>query len=559
MARKFVIRFSSTLLLLWAAVASAQDVRSANMFKDLEQNHWAYSAVEGLRARSIVTGYPEGYFRGKRPLTRYEFAIAIDRAVKTAAAQVSSPTRTLDMPFDSHDVDTLRRLAKEFHEELASLGSDEKATTQILDSISHQIGLSGTKPSGRLSDSGANPLAAASNGTRGVSLLAPPATAATTLSNLALKVPLGGSSRPPQITLGRLNQDFNSVNLDRQGDIPTRTSLLLPAERSLAGANLNARLGSFGLQAYYGSLGAPNLEDPATVALLEGAFNGPAGFSRFGSDSGSGNPLGSLQSSRAVGVSGSVGFHLFDRMGHLRLSASSVSGQPTGNAPGGEDLTVVGATSDIQLARRLTLSAEWARSLNGTGPLSPSSAADTNAFNAMLAYNAARLNISAGYRYVDPLFSSTGYWNRIGNWLNPTNIQGPTFRGTFDLTPSFGLTFGGDYFTAARDDSPLGLDANEDIARALLGVRFGVARGLNLTADYEGVFWSLNGTRGAGSGMFHPTEHYITLGTGYNLTGSTLLRFNYQIGDFDGHGALSNGASTRSKYNTFVGQVSVKF
>ena len=73
-----------------------------------------------------------------------------------------------------------------------------------------------------------------------------------------------------------------------------------------------------------------------------------------------------------------------------------------------EDVTVVGADSDIQLARRITLSAEWARSLNGTSRLSSGSPDDTNAFNAMLAYNAAGLNLSAGYRYVDPLFASTG-------------------------------------------------------------------------------------------------------------------------------------------------------
>lgn len=560
MARKILAGIGSVLLLLWVAapLAAAQDGRSMNMFKDVEPSHWAYPAVETLRARSIVAGYPEGYFRGKRPLTRYEFAIAIDRALKTASAQLRQPGNgALDPPLDARDVDSLRRLAREFQDELASLGSDEKATAQVLDSLARRSAATGGSP--KPPDSSAGDSAGSG------SILAPRPTLSSVGAGggpaFTLRFPLAVSStRPPQLTLGRLSQDFGSLGLDTPGSAPDRRGLLLPPARPLDGANVSARVGSLGLQAYYGSLGTPDFTDPATLGLLDGAFSGPAGFSHSnGLGPAGAYDIGGLGAARAAGVAGSVGFHLFDRAAHLRISASSVSGPQAGAAGGAGDITVVGADSDIQLAKRLTLSAEWARSLSGSSRFFSGAPADTNAFNAMVAYNAAGLNLSAGYRYVDPLFSTAGYWGRIGNWLNPTNIQGPTFRASYNLSSNLGLTLGGDYFTAARDSSPLGLDANEDITRALLGVRWGLSRSLNLTADYEGVFWSLNGSRGAGTGMFHPTEHYLTLGTGYSLTGSTLLRFNYQIGDFDGHGALSNGSSTRSKYNAFVGQVSVKF
>ena len=73
--RKVLTFLSVSLSLSWVAAANAQT--APDMFKDLDPNHWAYAATESLRAKGIVIGYPDGYFRGKRTLTRYEFAVAI--------------------------------------------------------------------------------------------------------------------------------------------------------------------------------------------------------------------------------------------------------------------------------------------------------------------------------------------------------------------------------------------------------------------------------------------------------------------------------------------------
>src|ERR1041385_2539173 len=72
------------------AVAGAQ--QAPDMFKDLDPNHWAYQATENLRQKGILIGYPGGYFRGKRTLTRYEFAVALDRLLKNLPpGQVGPP------------------------------------------------------------------------------------------------------------------------------------------------------------------------------------------------------------------------------------------------------------------------------------------------------------------------------------------------------------------------------------------------------------------------------------------------------------------------------------
>lgn len=51
------------------------------VFPDVPENHWAYNMVQDLAYKGIVVGYPDNTFSGDRTLTRYEFAVALDRAI----------------------------------------------------------------------------------------------------------------------------------------------------------------------------------------------------------------------------------------------------------------------------------------------------------------------------------------------------------------------------------------------------------------------------------------------------------------------------------------------
>ena len=51
------------------------------VFPDVPENHWAYMMVQDLAYKGIVVGYPDGNFSGDHTLTRYEFAVALDRAI----------------------------------------------------------------------------------------------------------------------------------------------------------------------------------------------------------------------------------------------------------------------------------------------------------------------------------------------------------------------------------------------------------------------------------------------------------------------------------------------
>src|SRR5579883_2277884 len=65
---------------------STQTAQAANPFADVPPNHWAYDAVRQLAADGYIQGYPDGQFKGQRPMTRYEAAVLTDRAVRSIEA-----------------------------------------------------------------------------------------------------------------------------------------------------------------------------------------------------------------------------------------------------------------------------------------------------------------------------------------------------------------------------------------------------------------------------------------------------------------------------------------
>jgi len=134
-----------------AAIAVARPALAQGPFADVPTDHWAYDAVNELAKQGIVNGYPDSTFGGKRALTRYEFAMAIQRmlqevqrridAVKGAPAAAPPDLSgyvtkdQLDSALQGYakkedvdrlrtDVDQLRRLATEFQDTLAALGTD---------------------------------------------------------------------------------------------------------------------------------------------------------------------------------------------------------------------------------------------------------------------------------------------------------------------------------------------------------------------------------------------------------------------------------------------------
>lgn len=99
--------------LLKAAIAAALAVAFAapafaNPFSDVPTNSWAYAAVQKLVDAGVVDGYGDGTFRGDKPMTRYEMAQIVAKA--------------MDKNLSGDQKATVDKLAKEFSEELNAMG-----------------------------------------------------------------------------------------------------------------------------------------------------------------------------------------------------------------------------------------------------------------------------------------------------------------------------------------------------------------------------------------------------------------------------------------------------
>ena len=58
------------------------DLEKSKLFPDTPENHWAYDYVAVVAGNGILEGYPDGYFDGERPMTRYEMAAVVYRLLQ---------------------------------------------------------------------------------------------------------------------------------------------------------------------------------------------------------------------------------------------------------------------------------------------------------------------------------------------------------------------------------------------------------------------------------------------------------------------------------------------
>lgn len=171
-----------TLTLALSAVLGGCLVTSAfgqDNFPDSPENHWAYEALLNLKKAGLLVGYPDGLFRGGRPASRYEMAVALNAlyqhlkgladglGAKIAAiesrlggigggtdtsglatkAEVQALRDALNalkaqvdgMKASADDIAALKRMASTFERELASLGVDVEAMKKGLADLANRV------------------------------------------------------------------------------------------------------------------------------------------------------------------------------------------------------------------------------------------------------------------------------------------------------------------------------------------------------------------------------------------------------------------------------------
>jgi hypothetical protein len=618
-------------------------------FSDVPTDHWAYEAVESLRAKNILVGYPDGYFRGKRTLSRYEFAVALKRALDSiqlttgpkgdpgpqgpkgdkgeqGVAGPQGPTGVAP-----EDLAALKKLADEFKAELANQGVNINALNAKFDKLAQEVAavkaeiakmpkISGTvfagirsdrarssyvDADGRMSNSDlknnamvvhALELGVAANvgdtAVKGsvvldnyqnylggtltqIGSLNTNPTGDVWINQLTMQAPFDGFGREGALTIGRLPFQVSPLTLWKP-DVDTyfANPIVDDGMYRMDGFTLGTKLGSLGVQAFAGTfktVGSTQSSSSVYNNPLAG-LSGPAVFSS--------KPVGiavdgPLCLDQLGGVSVSLPVKFPQEGGHLRavgiLGTGSVDYYDYASGPSSSssatNVAVLGADTALQLSEAMTFAGAWSKTMTGGGYGQGRDIANlvnsyNNAFLGKLGYTTGNLGVTAGYKYIDPMFYAPGYWGRVGNWINPTNIQGPMVKLNYDFSPAFAMSAGGDFLTAARNWASSGtLGKDDEIHRVQVGLRWAISDAFQTTVDWEGVYWKLAAVSRDSSSMVHPVEHYITLGTGYELNDTTKIKLGYQIGQFNGKGFLTGGGGSGYgyNYNTFTTQVSVKF
>ncbi len=103
---------------------------AASAYDDVPADHWAYNALDYLTQRGVLEGYPDGFFKGDRTLTRYEFAQAIARLLDTIeAGNVDEQIKIM--------ADTLRA---EFSDQLAAINAKIDGMTGQMNDMDSRLG-----------------------------------------------------------------------------------------------------------------------------------------------------------------------------------------------------------------------------------------------------------------------------------------------------------------------------------------------------------------------------------------------------------------------------------
>ena len=139
-------------------------------FPDTPDNHWAYEALKNMKADGLLVGYPDGLFRGGRPASRYELAVAIHATYQKLKglydgldSQLKALSSSLDGKADKADLQALRdaltavekdvngmkawgddiaalkKLASTFEKEIASLGVDVEAMKKDIGDLKDRV------------------------------------------------------------------------------------------------------------------------------------------------------------------------------------------------------------------------------------------------------------------------------------------------------------------------------------------------------------------------------------------------------------------------------------
>jgi len=258
----------------------------------LDGTRWAYSSLARLEQAGFSTGSPADTFNGKRELTRYDFAVAVERIYRTLQSRVLGATEAGTL---RTSLDNFRRLLHEFSPDIEGLGQDVAEMKGQLEALDQRLA--------RLEQTSVPVTPATVLPARdfGKALKERGFAVRDHASVAPLKDPFGLVSLPDSLRApsqlsvrpgiaARVGSARIGFNIDRPDALTTMSGLPLedPSDSLSYQAQLSLPLGSYWLSAFYGR------ESAATDAYHLG------------------NPYFQLGS--AEGLGGALSGHLSDRL-----------------------------------------------------------------------------------------------------------------------------------------------------------------------------------------------------------------------------------------------------
>lgn len=223
-----------------------------------KESAWTYRCIDRLEQAGFFNGSPEHTFNGRRELTRYEFAVAVERIYRSLQPRVLHATEPGTLP---HSLYQFRRLLAEFAPDIAELGHDVAEMQTQVEALDQRLERLERSPGATAGQRLANREFGADLKARGFGL-GPKGVSP------ALNDPFGLTSLPDSLQASRPNPGIGlqpglaarlggaRIGLKVDGPDPLSSVPNLPLEDPSDSLGLQAQLslplGSYWLSAFYG-------------------------------------------------------------------------------------------------------------------------------------------------------------------------------------------------------------------------------------------------------------------------------------------------------------------
>jgi hypothetical protein len=242
--------------------------------------------------------------------------------------------------------------------------------------------------------------------------------------------------------------------------------------------------------------------------------------------------------------------------GTLGLSYIEAGGGPVTVAAGPfagayQDARVWGADLGIQLGKFM-VGADWTTTDTFGNGATADIDNDNTALDANVGFGLGKVDLKLGWKKIESNFTAPGSWDRLGSWVNPTDVQGEYAKAKIGLADRLDLMACAE-FLKGIDGGSANLTNDDDVRYYNAGLKWGFTPTTDLNLGYELTKYSV-----ANLSTSDLDEQFITIGLGHQFNAAASMKLTYQIVDFNGDGGVDPDFADY-KGNLAVAQFMVKF